>query len=420
MSERKSQIIEWAFILIVVAYTVFLLLTSEADAQNWSPKAAHHQSVVAIRVEAGNELSYGSGVYIQFGNRRGILTCRHLFDCSQQGCKVKSINIKWQDATVTKSLQWTSDKFGHDLTFVFAENPKYKPATVAPANITPGQVVEFASYGGPQEMRLGQHQIRHYFASTKTTTPNRTTFDAVIMEQDSGGPVLTKDTHRVVGIQIEGENLKGQSQGRKVYRGAVAVSLPVIQAFLTRVYKTYKPTGYGYQRYDCPTCPPSPGVVQPGIQFFPRNNVQIQQAPLPEIDPNLLFPPDLPTAPPTAPQQPTPVAQPETPPVQIPACDCDLKPLLAQIQQLQQQIAILQNQPPPDPLPAPNPGVSQEQYQTLQAELSRLKTLLETLANRPTQVDLLNAEGKVIQSKTYPAGRPIRLQGVYRPATQGK
>lgn len=401
---KRSLIVEivhylaMGLLFLAVAQMVMDATAKGQSLNQWTKPAPHHKA--ACIVSAGNRT--GSGVYVQAGSVRGVLTCAHLFAGNPQtSC------VTFSDGA-QQCGKYTTDKYQHDVAFVFVTHRTINPLHISRTNPRTGSSVEFVTYGGPRKSTL-----RHFSATVQAVGNATTNYTASVVVGDSGGAILNT-SRQVVGIQSYGHQLIGQSGGARVFRGSGGPSLPHIRAFVTRVVQRVRResgnTQAGYQ--PCIPC------RQGGI--FNRQQVVVQQPAIPQINEADLYPP---------------AGQPQildsTPQVAVQPsklCDCDpaqLASLRAELAALRQQLAQQrydgEPQAPTEPVPqVQTPAVSPEEVQAVRDELAALKARVSTLSNRPVDVELLDENKRVIDRKSYPAGTPIRLQGVYAPAPKSQ
>jgi len=206
---------------MVVCYIVLALLwrAKLADGQewDWSPAAKHHQAVVEVR--CGDRGT--SGIYLQHGELRGVLTVAH-------GLAGETATVTFSDGT-RRSGPATIDKYRHDLAWIFVEHPRLSPLRVAEAAPTAGQRVEFVTYGGPQNGRL-----RHFFAKVTGAEQKMTRYDCPVISGDSGGAILN-DGHEVVGVQANASTKLSRPEGWPVYGGAASAGWRPLRDFVGRV-----------------------------------------------------------------------------------------------------------------------------------------------------------------------------------------
>lgn len=325
----------------IILTTVMIFLSSPVQSQNWTPKASHHQAACSIRIQDKQGYRYCSGVYIQAGDIRGVLTCAHAFECDENGC-VSDVIVKWADGSVSDTT-FTKDRTGADLAFVFTTHPTIKPIGIAGSHLRQGEIVEYLTYGAPSIIRTGKAPLRHFASRVTQISSTRTTYDATVIEGDSGGAILRRSSGKLVGIQTEGVPEPGgspyaQSNGLKIYRGSRSPSLAVIQQFILRIKAKGMTGGFG-QSTAVTQCVPCQQYRQ--YQPFPQQRgilnrqVVIQQPqPLPQIDPSRLFPPDIPTE--ESPEQQIQLQQPVVKPIG-PELEAKLKAMALQLEAMQNQ-----------------------------------------------------------------------------------
>lgn len=250
---REVKFILFCWIIMVCAFILFQILIPSANAQtwDWSPPAAHHAAV--CRVQSENRA--GSGIYVEYGELRGVLTAAHVTEG-------QDTQVTFSDGTKATGKS-TIDKFGHDVSFIFIDNSAITP--VAIANIYPqlGDRVEFVTTGGPQ------HRLRMFWATIRSIGDNITEYDCDVLAGDSGGAILNT-LGQLVGIQYAG---RFPLTAWPAYRGAISVSCKPIRDFLGRVAKCGPkgcPDKKKNQQYYPPLVPvqkPDGPIVQPPAQL---------------------------------------------------------------------------------------------------------------------------------------------------------
>jgi len=263
----KIAIMMLAFMVIVPLGEAGLNNEANAQTWNWSPKANHHAAACMITCRM-NDGSIGgtTGTLIEFGNVRGVITCAH-------GLGVGEASVKWKDGTVKKG-RWTTDKFGHDVAFIFVDNPNVQPVKLATSGPRQGDIVEFVTFGGPEDT------LRHWTAPVSNLTSRMTEFSTYVISGDSGGGILNK-SQELVGVQSVGlsESIR---RDWNVYRGAGAASFASTHAFMGRVAGTSSVAAN--QQCVPGYCPPRQFGPQQGGFYPPQQPSQPQQPP-PQVQP---------------------------------------------------------------------------------------------------------------------------------------
>ncbi len=261
MKKFNKRKVAWLLYMLYMITWVLALgfANSIADAQtwNWSPPAPHHTA--ACVVQSGDR--GGSGIYIKYGDLRGVLTAAHI-------TKGQDTQVTFSDGTKATGKS-TIDKFGHDVAFIFVDNSAITPVAIANIDPQPGDRVEFLTTGGPE------HRLRMFWATIRTIGESVTEYNCDVLAGDSGGAILNTQ-FQLVGIQYAG---RFPLTTWPAYRGAISVSCKPIRDFLGRVAKC-GPKG-------CPL----PGG---GVQFYPPKNpklVPIQKPTRPVAQP---LPPETP------------------------------------------------------------------------------------------------------------------------------
>ena len=246
-------------ILSAVAFGVLWLLDSaNAQTWDWSPRASHHAAACEVRSgdperTIGNKQVYqgGSGVYISFGKLRGVLTAAHV--------------MKGDNAVVTFSngigvtSRWTSDKFGHDVAFIFATHSSITPIPMSQQDPNIGDRVELVTYGGP-----ASRQLRSFWAVVGSIGNKVTKYNCDVLDGDSGGAILNLK-RELIGIEAHGYDKIETQKEWHAYRGADSANTKIIRDFLRRVAGTP-----GRNPGKCgPRGCPAPRSLPPLSPFYP-------------------------------------------------------------------------------------------------------------------------------------------------------
>ncbi len=245
----------WKLIVFFVAGIFWgFIFCRVVDAQtwDWSPLAPHHEAVCIVRalgpdISEGKEGWFrGSGVIVEYGNLRGVLTAAH----AMTG---KKIVIQFSDGSKSQvdSKDYTTDKFGHDLAFIFAITPRLiKSITMATEDPVVGDRVEFVTTGGPES------RLRSFWATVRSVANDTTEYNCDVLDGDSGGGILNAKG-RLIGIQAYGIPPRiAESTSWTAYHGSGSASCRPIRDFLGRIAKSKRCGPRG--------CP-SPG----NEQFYP-------------------------------------------------------------------------------------------------------------------------------------------------------
>ncbi len=238
MSRREIRKIVLSFVLLVVFILGWSIFASFVNAQtwDWSPPAPHHAAVCKVQSATGR----GSGIYIEYGDLRGVLTAAHI----TEGQNAKVIFSDGTKATGESTI----DKFGHDVAFVFVTHPALLPVLMAITDPRPGERVEFLTVGGPER------RLRTFWATVQAIRDRVTEYNCDVLSGDSGGGILNEQA-QLIGIQSVGfgENILTDWNGG-AYRGSGSASCKPIRDFLGRVAK----------------CGPRGCLKkQDGVQFYP-------------------------------------------------------------------------------------------------------------------------------------------------------
>lgn len=228
----------YAFLLIYFLICVILMswaCLANAQTWEWSSPAAHHAAV--CRIQSGNR--GGSGIYIKYGELRGVLTAAHIADG-------RDAQVTFSDGTKATGNS-TIDKFGHDVAFIFVNNPATTPVAISNMDPRPGDRVEFVTTGGPE------HRLRMFWATIRATGSSVTEYDCDVLAGDSGGGILNAQAE-LIGIQSFGYL---PLTSWPAYRGSGSASCKPIRDFLGRVAKC-SPGG----------CPPGANPRK-GPEYYP-------------------------------------------------------------------------------------------------------------------------------------------------------
>ncbi len=251
----------YGFMLMAIIFIIFISAKAkDANAQewDWSPPAKHHESICSVLAlvetnQGPKERAWlrGSGVFIEYGELRGVLTVAH----AMTG---KEMIIEFSNGTKSKSNDYTTDKYGHDLAFIFLVSPgSIEPARIARSSPGPGERVEMVTTGGPET------RLRSFWATVKTVDEDVTEFDCNVLSGDSGGGIFTV-RNEIMGIQSYGVDKFLDTKTYFVARTAGAASCSRIRGFLDRIVKSRK-------------CGPS-GCPTPQDQLYPPRMRNIKPA----------------------------------------------------------------------------------------------------------------------------------------------
>lgn len=277
---RKNPLDAWSLFIfwtwVMFAIGLLLLAVHSVDAQtwDWSPPAPRHAAV--CRVESGNRT--GSGIYVKYGDLRGVLTVAHI----PIGEKV---TVEFSDGQKVTG-KFVKDEFGHDIAFVFVNNLSVTPVPMAEQDPLHGDRVELVTKGGPE------HRLRTFWGTKQDAGTDITKYNCDILSGDSGGGILNTQGE-LIGIMAFGRSGRIRGLAWNAYHGAGGVSCGRIRNFLKRISNSKfrrnrrnpKPKG---------KCGPEgcPGEQSPGggSQFYPP----AQKPPGPAAQP----PAQLPNTPP--------------------------------------------------------------------------------------------------------------------------
>lgn len=247
----KIEKVFWCILFLVFFLAFALSLgTSFASAQtwDWSPPAEYHAAACVVTGEMPMMKKQGSGVYIKNGAFSGILTARHLVS------RVQKVKVKFQDGT-EKYGEWTTDKFGYDVAFVFVTNKKIRPIELSQVPPKAGDKVEIMAFGGPE-----RNKIRTYFSNVTEVNTRETIGSSDVSKGDSGGAIVNADG-KLIGICTEGRNpIYGSTFPS--YHGIVSPGFVSIKNFVGRVCDS--------RRGLRPVCPPK--------RFYPPSKVGPQKS----------------------------------------------------------------------------------------------------------------------------------------------
>ncbi len=237
--ETRAILILW-FVISILAILSFAFgfCIQDANAQewDWSPPAPHHEALCKVSVlysEFDNKKAWvgGSGVFIEHEGLRGVLTVAHIMTG-------KEIVISWSDGgkSYPAANAYTTDKFGHDLAFVFTITPGFiTPISLAKENPAIGDRVELITVGGPKS------QQRTFWAEIEDIWQDTMSLDCAVISGDSGGGVLNTSSE-LIGIQAFGDGYRKilTQTGWNAYQGSGSVSCGRIRDFLGRIVKSKK------------------------------------------------------------------------------------------------------------------------------------------------------------------------------------
>jgi hypothetical protein len=272
--------------------------TPSSNVWQWSAPAMHHQAVCLVTADSGNSRSSGSGCYVRIGDVHGVLTARHCLD--------GRITIRWADGSTTAG-EPTTDKTGADLGFIAATHAMIAPLEISSAEPTPGQWLEFAGFGGPD------NKLRHWWGRLQAGGGRDeggnsfADYDCAVMQGDSGGPILNQ-WHQVVGVITCGAGNPIASLGSaQTFATTGGPAYPTVREFVTRVNQRYGGLFIGGVRGSCgPSgCGPQPGGGS-GNWAYPPQAGPVPAPPQPQQPPPPLIPIPAPSPAPVPAPTPTP------------------------------------------------------------------------------------------------------------------
>lgn len=398
----KHERWQHAFVATLVGLIVFVLLCGSVSAQDWrpahevptswqwSPAANYHSA--AVTIDCGGDGT--SGIYLDLGSVRGVLTCAHGLG------KAREATVTFSDGSQARGT-YTHDKYDFDVAFIFVSSNTIQPVKFSLNDPQPGERVEYLGFGGPQQT------LRHFYATVTKLDSRSLTTDGDVMSGDSGAAVVNSKGE-VVGVQstgnAEGPGGKGYKQFTdstghtwQIYRDSNGAPTSSIRNFLRRVFSQncrpgdacyLGPGSVPYQPYGQPVNPGQPQIY-PGQQpqTYPGQVQDTTPIPDPRIDDLVAkieaiseqlqnLPPGMPGE--RGPQgEPGPMG-PVGPPAQV------------DIQAIVQQV------------------VAEMPQQEVRIDIDQLaEAVLERLP--PITVKLYDKEGNFVSSETYPAGKAIRL-----------
>ena len=231
---NRDFAIFWILIYLIVITAFWIgIKMQEANAQewDWSPPAKHHEAICSVmalvETNQGQKTQgwlRGSGVFIEYGELRGVLTVAH----AMTG---KGIIVEFSNGTKSAADDYTTDKYGHDLAFIFLVTPgSVEPARIAEVSPGTGSRVEIVTTGGPET------RLRSFWATVKTVDAAITEFDCDVLSGDSGGGIFTS-ANEIMGIQAYGVEKIATSEKWSAFRSAGAASCSRIRGFLDRIVK---------------------------------------------------------------------------------------------------------------------------------------------------------------------------------------
>ena len=234
--KTRRSVFFWliAFATMGALWGYALCLTVNAQTWDWSPPAPHHEAICIVRISAGRNQEgekgwyRGSGVLVKYGELTGILTAAHMMNG-------KRIVVEYSDGTKSQveAKDYTTDKFGHDLAFLFAITPGFiEPIAIAEQDPSVGNRVEFVTTGGPES------RLRSFWAIVRSVANDTTEYNCDVLDGDSGGGILNAKG-RLIGIQAYGIPPRiAESTSWTAYRGSGSVSCQPIRDFLGRIAKS--------------------------------------------------------------------------------------------------------------------------------------------------------------------------------------
>lgn len=254
---------------------LLLLTTSPTFAQtwNWSPSADYHKAACIVR-SGGNT---GSGILVQIGNVRGVLTVAHVMPLTTNRAK-----ITWSDGT-TSDGYGTIDRYNKDVAWIVADNKDLPACRMSPVQPKIGDRIEVVTRGGSRE------QLRHFFGRV-TRVSGEIALDAQCVHGDSGGAFLLNG--KVVGVQSNGTDIAAKYSDKNhlsnIYTRAASPPFQYVDAFVGRVQQSIL-TGRFCGPNGCRVTPEF--GVGAGIYYRERNQVPV----IPVDD---IYPPTTPSDPP--------------------------------------------------------------------------------------------------------------------------
>lgn len=255
----------------------------------WSKPAAWHNAAVIVR--AGS--SCGSGVYVQHGAAKGVLTAAHVVRDGGQ------VSVEWRDGKRQPAAgQWVRDKHQADVAFIPITRDDAPCLAVATAEPERGAWLEVLGFGGPGS------QLRHYFVQYAGATYQQdASANPGPMQGDSGGAILTRDNPpRVVSVVSAGSDSRGtlntgQGGSFNAFGELIFARPQYVAAFLGRVSTQCGPGGCYPGGCGPGGCPPGPLSYGGGLdisQVYPPQSpgggsVPFRLYPIPETPPATVY-----------------------------------------------------------------------------------------------------------------------------------
>lgn len=260
----------------------------------WSQPAPHHASIVKTKSPSGQGFSHGSGVYVQTGDVKGVLTAAH---CVKGGSQRAS--VIWSDGTETQGEIDLTDRDGYDIGFIVVQHPTIQTLMIAAQAPQPGEWLEFAGFGGGGQ----ESPIRHWWGSLSAERASSLQFyECPVVQGDSGGTILNA-AHEVVGVIAVGtEATIGQIGQAQAFAKTGGAPFEAVAAFVGRVatgqWRLAPGGGCGPGGCGPQGCPPGQGGGEQWGYPPQPNPFQRPQGPPPDQQPQ---PPITPKQTPTPP-----------------------------------------------------------------------------------------------------------------------
>lgn len=222
--------------LLIVVFAMLTRCSLGQDYWKWSdPTSAHHSAVRVMVQEFSGARKFASGIYIEYGKLKGILTVKHLMRDVQA---IKVITQDGEESHYCSSI-W-KDRDGHDIAFVPYENKGLTPLKIAEKGPVPGKRYEMVPLiengnGPTADIRAFWMNCVESLNKTGQKSHNLSYYDGYTISGDSGAGILN-ERNEVVGIQSSGYEFTGTTFGAKrLHRGSLQAKHSLLVAFLNRL-----------------------------------------------------------------------------------------------------------------------------------------------------------------------------------------
>ena len=170
---------------------------SETTLWDWSPSAAHHDSVVKVKTDSG----VGTGVIVHVFKTRPVAggyeglcaTAHHVVGDTEK----QTVKVIYRNGKRAKHCKVVSANEDVDIALLWVWVPRgVEAAPLAPTAVAVGETLEFSGLGGNSRLDA----LRHFKSESESPTNDDMIYASVaLLSGDSGGPIFNA-RRQVVGI----------------------------------------------------------------------------------------------------------------------------------------------------------------------------------------------------------------------------